>query len=129
MNTNRGVLSVARTSGDECAAAVAASLAPYAWRSFTVRMLARCVVGAVDRHRVLCFLGTLPGTDVGVVDAPEPAQAGDDRVDFLVGELEGRSWRQWSLGCLCSHLLTALEAWRLNRDSLHLGLRRLLEEH
>jgi hypothetical protein len=120
---------VARTSGDECAAAMAASLAPYAWRSFTTRMLARRVVGALDRHGVACFLGTLPGADVGMVDALDPAETRDDRVDFLVGELQGRSWRGWSLACLCSYLLSALEAWHADRDALHSGLRRLLEEH
>ena len=119
---------MARTSGDECVASVAASLAPYAWRSFTVRMLARRVVGAVDRHSVLCFLGTLPGTDVGAVDTPDPAEARDDRVDFLVGELEGRSWRGWSLPHLCSYLRGALEVWQADRDALHSGLRRLLED-
>jgi hypothetical protein len=120
---------VSRTSGDECAAAVAAVLAPYAWRSFTVPMLVRRVVGAADRYSVLRFLGTLPGTDVGDIDALEPVEAGDERVDFLVDELEGRSWRGWSLPCLCSQLLTALEAWQADRDSFHAGLRRLLEEH
>ena len=120
---------MSRTSGDECAAAVAAVLAPYAWRSFTVPMLVRRVVGAADRYSVLRFLGTLPGTDVGEIDAPEPVEAGDERVGFLVGELDGRSWRGWSLLRLCAHLLTALESWQADRAAFHAGLRRLLEEH
>jgi len=68
---------------------MAAALAPYAWREFTERMLARRVVGALDRHQVVCFLSVLPGTDVGVLDPVESADACDDRVDALVCALQG----------------------------------------
>jgi hypothetical protein len=120
---------VARPSGDERAEAVAASLAPFGWRSFTERMLARRVLGAVDQHTVCCFLGELPGVDVGECDPVEPTDTGDERVDVLVDELEGRPWRAWSLACLCSYLMAALDSWLANRDSFHSGLRRLLEGH
>jgi hypothetical protein len=118
---------VARASGDERAGAVAASLAPFGWRSFTDRMLARCVVGAVDQQTVLRFVGEVPGVDVGEADPVDPADIADERVDVLVDGLEGRPWRAWSLGCLCSYLVTALDAWLADRDRFHSGLGRLLD--
>jgi hypothetical protein len=120
---------VARPSGDERAEAVVASLAPFDWRGFTDRMLVRRVVSAVDQHAVVCFVRGLPGADVGDVDPVEPADADDERVGELVGQLEGHPWRTWSLACLSSHLVTALDAWLVRRDSFHAGLRRLLEGH
>jgi hypothetical protein len=120
---------MARSSGDECAAAVAAAMAPYAWREFTDRMLARRVVGAVDRHHVICFLAGLPGTDVGILDEVEPAEAGDGRVDALVSTLDGQRWREWSLARLCAQVLSSLDAWQAERESLDSDLRRLLEGH
>src|SRR5689334_3144433 len=75
---------VARPSGDERAEAIAASLAPFDWRSFTDRMLARRVIAAVDELTVLRLVGALPGVDVGAVDSLEPADPSDERVDVLV---------------------------------------------
>jgi hypothetical protein len=118
---------VARPSGDERTEAIAASLAPFDWRSFTDRMLARRVVAAVDELTVLRLVGALPGVDVGAVDPLEPADMDDERVDVLVGDLEGRPWRAWSLACVCSHLTAVLDSWLTDRDSFHSGLRRLLD--
>jgi hypothetical protein len=120
---------VARPSGDERAQAVADSLAPFDWRGFTDRMLVRRVVSAVDQHAVVCFVGGLPGADVGEVEPVEPADTDDERVDELVAGLEYRPWRTWSLACLSSCLVTALDAWQADRDAFHSGLRRLLEGH
>ena len=119
---------MARWSADGRAAAIAAELAPYAWRGFTDRMLARRVVGAVDRHVVTAFLAGLPGTDVGLAGPVEPAQPGDERVDVLVRVVEARPWRRQSLDRLCADLTAALDAWRDERDAFHRDLRRLLEE-
>jgi hypothetical protein len=102
---------VARWSGDERSAAVAAELAPYAWRNFTEFMLARRVVGVTDRDGVVRFLTGLPGTDVGGWAPVEPADLGDERVDVLVQVLESRRWRGMSLERLCVDLLAALDAW------------------
>src|SRR3954470_17268459 len=66
------------------AAAVAATLAPYAWREFTDRMLARRAVAAVDRHAVLSFLARIPGVEAGDDPPVEVAEADDERVDALV---------------------------------------------
>ena len=71
-----------RSAGDERAAAVADALAPYAWRELTDRMLARRVVGAVDRHSVVAFLKGVPGTDLGRVRA---------------GRAGGRGWTNGSM--------------------------------
>jgi hypothetical protein len=120
---------VRRSAGDERAAAVAAALAPYAWRELTDRMLARRVVGAVDRHSVVAFLTSVPGTDLGQVAPVEAADAGDERVDVLLTALHGQRWRGWALGRLCTDLLVALDSWQAEREGLESGLRRLLEGH
>jgi hypothetical protein len=120
---------VCRSAGDERAVAVAAALAPYAWRELTDRMLARLVVGAIDRHSLVHFLTTVPGADVGGLPPAEPAEAADDRVDVLVQALDGQLWRDRSLARLCADLLRLLDAWRADRESLESDLRRLLEGH
>jgi hypothetical protein len=120
---------VRRSAGDDRAVAVAAALAPYAWRELTERMLARRVVGASDQHGVRAFLTSVPGTDVGRVPPAEPADAGDHRVEALVTALEGQQWRAWSLARLCTDLLAWLQNWHQERESLDADLRRLLEEH
>jgi hypothetical protein len=114
---------------DERVAAVAAALSPYAWRDLTDRMLARRVVAAMDRHDVVCFLTGLPGTEVGVLDAVEPADIRDERVGALVRTLEGQRWRGWSLTRLCGDVIAALEEWQAERKALESGLRRLLGGH
>ena len=107
---------------------MAAALAPYAWRDFTESMLARRVVGAVDRHDVACFLAGIPGVDSGPVEAVHPADPDDYRVDALVRALGGRAWRHWSLDRLCADLLSSLTAWLGERESFDSDLRRLLDE-
>jgi hypothetical protein len=119
---------VGRWSADARVTTIAAQLAPYAWRDFTDRMLARRVVGAVDRFRVTSFLAGLAGTDVGPVDPVEPAHAQDERVDVLTWVLRGRHWRGLSLDRLCGDLLAALDDWHRQRDELDRELRRLLED-
>ena len=91
-------------------------------------MLARRVVGVVDRQRVVSFLAGLPGTDVGAMDAVEPAEVGDERVDVLMCALDGRLWRGWSLAGLCAYLISTLDTWTAERESLDHDLRRLLED-
>jgi hypothetical protein len=120
---------VARWPTDGRTAAVAAELAPYAWRGLTDRMLARRVVGALDRHEIVAFLTELPGTDVGPAGAVEPAEPGDERVDLLVHLLADRQWRGLALERLCADLVAALDAWQVRRDAFHRDLRRLLGEH
>ena len=101
---------VSQSSG-ESAAVVAAALMPYAWRELTDRMLARRVVGMLDRYVVLDFISDLPGVDAGPVEEIEPAEPGDARVDALVRGLYGQEWRSRSLFRLCTDLVSTLEAW------------------
>jgi hypothetical protein len=117
---------VARWSTDGRTAAIAAELAPYAWRGLTDRMLARRVVGALDRHSVVAFLTGLPGTDVGAAEPVQPAEPGDERVDLLVGVLADRHWRGLALDRLCADLVAALDTWQAGRDAFHRDLRKLL---
>jgi hypothetical protein len=120
---------VARRPGDGRTAAVTASLAPYSWRGLTERMLARRVVGALDRHAVLGFLAGLPGTDLGTAGPVEPADPRDERVDVLVRALQDRQWRGLVLDLLSAHLVAALDAWEDGRARLDRDLLRFLGEH
>lgn len=116
-----------RSMGDERGAAVAAALAPYAWRGLTERMLARLFLGAADRHSVVHFLTTVPGTDVGGLPPAAPTETSDERVDALLWALDGQRWREWSLARLCAALTSSLEAWQAERESLESDLRQLLD--
>lgn len=107
---------MALSSRDTGAAAIAAVVAPYAWRSFTDAMLARWALGAVDQHVVANFVSTVPGAGLGVADPPEPAEADDERVRVLVAMLEGRRWRTISLDRLCADIISSLAAWQAERD-------------
>jgi hypothetical protein len=102
---------------DARAAAVAEALAPFAWRDFTDRMLARQAVGAVDRYVILIFVSSIPGAKAGRVGPVEPADPGDPRVGLLVRRLAARQWRDFSLDRLCADLITALAAWWAERES------------
>jgi len=86
-------------------------------------------VGAVDRHTVAGFLISVFGKDADEFPPVEPADAGDERVPFLMSALDGQQWRGWSLGRLCAELLASLESWQAERQSLESDLRRLLEGH
>ena len=114
-------------SVDARVAAVAAALAPYPWREFTDRMLARRVVGATDRHDVTVFITGMPGTHVGAFGTAEPADPGDGRVEAIVRVLGRRRWRGSSLDRLCVDLVASLDAWQSARDSLDDDVRRMRE--
>jgi hypothetical protein len=96
---------------DRRAVGAADELAPYAWRDFTDRMLARRFVAAADRQGLLQFVAGLDGTSVGPVEPVEAADPGDPRVDFLTRAIDGRTWRDLSLARLCVDLGAALEDW------------------
>jgi hypothetical protein len=102
---------------DARAAAVAEALAPFRWRDFTDRMLARRVVAAADRDVVLRFVGTIPGATAGTVGPVEPTDRGDPRVGLLVRTLEARPWRGLSLDRLCVDLIAVLAAWQADQES------------
>jgi hypothetical protein len=102
---------VASTPEDGRVAAIAAELAPYAWRGLTVTMLARRVVGAMDHHAVLGFVTSVPGAAVGPVHPVEPADLCDPRVEVLVRVLELRRWRSSTLDRLSVDVVAILDAW------------------
>ena len=110
---------------DELGAAVAAALAPYAWRELTEPMLARLVVGAV-RHSVIHFLTTVPGTDVAGVPPTEPAEAGDERVDavrWMRGGLSGRRSSRTCGDCSTTTSRANLPGWPRPEMSRRLSMR------
>ena len=108
--------------------AVADALAPYPWREFTDRMLARRVVAAVDRYDLTVFVTGEPGTAVGDFGPVHPADPGDGRVEAVVRLLDHRRWRGSSLERLCAELVASIEAWQTARDSFDdEDLRRMLE--
>src|SRR3954467_15115223 len=106
-----------RFSG-EAAAVAAAALTPYAWREFSARMVARRVLGALDAYAVLDFLSDVEGIDLGTAETIELTEAGDPRVEALVGGLEGEHWRSSSLVGLATGLVTSLERWYVARGVL-----------
>jgi hypothetical protein len=115
-------------SADPRISAVAAALAPYAWQDLTERMLARRVLAAADRYRVIRLLHSVPGAAVGEPGPLEPTENGDVRVDVLVRALEHRRWRSFSVERLCADLVAALDEWQAERDSFGAGDRRLSDD-
>src|SRR3954453_23526526 len=71
--------------------ALSAALEPYAWSQATPEMLARRVVGVLDRY---WLLGALPGPrPTAQIDDVQPADPGDERVAVLVAALSALRWR------------------------------------
>jgi hypothetical protein len=119
---------VAPRWADPRAAAVAAELAPYAWRDLTEWMLARRVLAAADRYSVVRLIHSVPGAAVGVLEPLEPAPGSDVRIDVLARTLHDRRWRGLSVERVCADLLAALDAWQAERESFDSAVRRLLDD-
>jgi hypothetical protein len=99
----------ASTPREECAAAVFASLHPYAWRGFTSELLSRRVVAACDRRDLVDLLLAAPGASVGPwAGPPEPADRKDPRVTAMVSFLDSHPWRGLGLPTLCRLLVDLL---------------------
>ena len=95
-------------------AAVCSALEPIPWKRMTPEMLARHVVGELDRLRVVDLLA-----DVATVSLPhEPsvqlADRTDERVAVLVAALATFRWRSLTRAGLCRQLLAALDGWWLS---------------
>jgi hypothetical protein len=114
---------------DRRVAAVCAALEPYEWRSFTPQLLARCALGALDRHRVVDLIEVVSGAATGDPGPVEPAEPGDVRVDVLVDFLTGHRWRTMTLVSLSGHLIDELGRWCRQRQRLDAELGRLLDDH
>jgi hypothetical protein len=109
-------------------AAVCAALEPYEWRSFTPQLLARCVLGALDRHRVLDLVADVSGAATGDPGPVEPAERGDVRVEVLVDFLTDHRWRTLTLAAVGGHLLNELGRWCRQRQRLGAQLGRLRDD-
>jgi hypothetical protein len=105
--------------------ALSAALAPYAWSQATPEMLARRVVGVLDRQ---WLLGELPGPRPPVrLGDIVPADPGDERVELLVAMLRTLRWRVLTRTALCRQLVSALESWSVRRRLVDIELGWLLE--
>jgi hypothetical protein len=94
--------------------ALSTALGPYAWTQATPEMLARRVVGVLDRY---WLLDALPGPrPADWMEDLEPADPGDERVTVLVATLCALRWRVLTRTALCCHLVSALESWSLRRQ-------------
>jgi hypothetical protein len=106
--------------------AIHSALAPYAWERLSTEMLARRVLGALDRywlHEELARVcGALePDTEV------EPAGWDDERVRVLAHALDESHWRSLALAVVCRQALATLDAWRQERQWLDIELTWLLD--
>jgi hypothetical protein len=101
------------TVHDARVVALAEALAPYAWSQATPHMLARRVVGVLDRH---WLLGQLPGPPTGVrLCDVDPADPSDERVAVLLAVLGALRWRTLTRVALCRRLVSGLESWWVGR--------------
>lgn len=101
------------------------ALEPYGWSGATPEMLARRVVGVLDRH---WLVGELPGSQYTVrMEDVDPADPADERVDVLVATLRALRWRVLTRTFLCRRLVSALEAWSVQRRLAEIELGWLLD--
>lgn|SRR4051794_11614519 len=108
--------------------AICAAVGPYAWRALTADMVARRLLGAVDRLLVLEVIGA---TDVG--GAPElalvePVEGNDERLEPLLHLMASFRWRELTLTHLVQLLLEALDQWWSRREAFDDEIARLLDE-
>jgi hypothetical protein len=93
--------------------AVSRALRPRPWRTFTPETLVRHALGALDHHRVMELLGTVPGVRTEDVSAATPAERADQRVPMLVEFLATCHWRTFTVVGVSRHLVSVLDtSWR-----------------
>ena len=108
--------------------AVCTAVAPYGWRALTAEMVARRLLGAVDRLAVLELMGTTAFCNGLELAAAHPADRDDDRVEPLVHVMAGFRWRDVTLTQLVHLLLEALDRWWSGRQGFERDLARLLDD-
>src|SRR4051794_1245575 len=85
--------------------AICAAVGPYGWRALTADMVARRLLGAVDRLQVLEVIDvTEAGTPPELGDV-EPVDRSDDRIEPLVHLMASFRWRHMTLTRLVQLLL------------------------
>ena len=98
-----------RTPSDEAlVAALCAALAPYPWRRFTPKLLARLALAARDRQDLAAVLSEMPGAAAGTWERLEPAERSDARVPRIVELLSDLRWAELSLAAMCRNLVGVL---------------------
>lgn len=100
--------------------AVSRVLRPQPWRSFTAELLARHALGALDRHRVVELLATVPGVLADDGTEVVPADRDDERVPMLVEILAACHWRSFTVVGVSRHLVSVLDTWWREREWLEL---------
>jgi hypothetical protein len=108
--------------------AICAAVGPDGWRALTAEMVARRLLGAVDRLLVLEVIGATLGASARDLASVEPADRSDDRIEPLVHLMAGFRWRDVTLTRLVQLLLEALDQWWLRRDAFEHELACLLDE-
>src|SRR4051794_39173423 len=107
--------------------AIAGALGPYAWQRLDAEMLARHIIGALDRWWVTRELGPAGLASEGAGDV-EPAPRDDERVTAVAHGLRGCPRRSLTLEAVGRQALSALDAWRHRRAWLDVELAWLLDE-
>src|ERR1700710_2537167 len=105
---------------DRLLGAVCSELEPFLWRALTSEMLARRVIGAMDRRCVLALLEATAGPGPGGSGDVEPTDRHDERVAVLVAFLAEHRWRTWTLSRLAQQLVGTLDTWWARRQCLQL---------
>src|SRR4051812_41231559 len=108
--------------------AICAAVGPYVWRGLTAEMVARRVLGALDRVLVLELIGATEGASADDLADIEPVDRSDDRVEPLVHLMASFRWRDITLTRLLQLLLESLDQWWTRREAFEDELARLLDE-
>jgi len=113
---------------DPRAHAVCAAVGPYGWRGLTAEMVARRLLGAMDRHLVLDVIGVRDAGSALELGDVEPVDHNDERLEPLVHLMASFRWREMTLTRLVQLLLEALDQWWSRRQAFEGELARLLDE-
>ena len=108
--------------------AICSAVGPYAWRALTADMVARRLLGAVDRLLVLEVIGA---SDVGgafELAVVEAVDRNDERLEPLLHLMASFRWREMTLTRLVQLLLEALDQWWARREAFEDEIARLLDE-
>ena len=108
--------------------AISAAVGAYGWRALTAEMVARRLLGAMDRLLVLEVIGASAELSANDLAAVEPADRDDDRIEPMVQLMACFRWRALTLGRLVQLLLEAHEQWWLRRVEFEHALARLLDD-
>src|SRR4051795_3954171 len=101
--------------------AICAAVGPYGWRALTAEMVARRLLGAVDRLSVLELIGATTAVSDPPLAAVSPGDRDDDRLEPLVHLMAGFRWRDVTLTRLPQLLLPTPPPWGAPRRGIQGG--------